>query len=153
MRIPGIHRAATPRALVLALAATALAIVTPAPAAEAGSSCIEPLCSTIENRSTLGVYIGRDWTCSGGTTGTARGESCVSTSNRRWLPQGSTTPAWQDWDSFRVDAGYCYRVHFILPYDSWTQNDNRSGMTTPVWVKVEDHAIARIQAQQYGSCP
>ncbi|GAB2992006.1 hypothetical protein GCM10027184_52640 [Saccharothrix stipae] len=116
-----------------------------------GSSCTEPFCSKTDNESHLGVYVGRDWTCDG-TTGTARGESCVSTANRRWISPDQRTPSGQDWDAFRVDAGYCYKVRFSLPYDAWVHYYNRSN-TTAVWVKVENHAIAFVQAQRWGSCP
>ena len=113
--------------------------------------CVEPLCSATRNESSLGVYVGRDWQC-GGTTGTAGGENCAAAANRKWIYTGESTPAWNDWDTFRVDAGYCYKVHFILPYDSWDQYYNRSG-TSAVWVKVEDHGVAVVKAQRYGSCP
>lgn len=88
----------------------------------------------------------------GGTTGTRGGENCVASTPRQWIYYGQRSPSWEDWDSFRVDAGYCYKVTFTLPYDQWTEYINRSG-TTAVWVKVEDHGMAFVYAQRYGSCP
>lgn len=125
-----------------------------APAAQADSSCWEPLCSSIINHSTLGVYIAQDW-CWSGTTGSSRTEDpyCSSSSERKWLNPGAGTAMGEDWDTFRVDAGYCYKVQFNLPYDTWTQYYNQSGTSTHRWVKVEDHANAYIKAQKYGSCP
>lgn len=119
----------------------------------AGSSCWEPFCSKTDNESHLGVFVARDWLC-GGTTGSTGGESCVTSdpAKRRWIYTGQRTPSGQDWDSFRVDAGYCYKVRFSLPYDAWIHYYNRSGLGA-IWVKVEDHAIAFVQAQRYGSCP
>jgi hypothetical protein len=110
-------------------------------------------CSTTVNHSSLGVLAVRDWTCSSGTTGTAS-TGCVSLSHTKWISgNGGTTPSGEDWDAFRVDAGYCYKVWFRLPYKNWTMTYNRSGMTTPVYVKVENHGQAYVLDQRYGSCP
>jgi hypothetical protein len=116
-----------------------------------GSWCVEPFCSKTYNASDLGVYVGHDWLCDG-TTGTARDESCVASTPRRWIYHGERTPSGEDWDSLRVDAGWCYKVDLNTGYKWWTVVYDRSNLSA-VWVKVEDHAIATVQAQRYGSCP
>ena len=124
----------------------------PAPGAGIeGGSCIEPFCSKTWNYSSLGVYVGKDWQCSG-TTGTRGGENCVAANPRMWIYNGERSPWGQDWDAFRVDAGWCYKVTFTLPYDQWTEYINQSG-TGAVWVKVENHGMAFVYDQRYGSCP
>lgn len=109
------------------------------------------LCSTTTNNSHLGVLAVRNWTCEHGTTGTA--STGCNGGQTDWLDPGQRTPSGQDWDAFRVDAGYCYRVWFRVPGQNWTQYYNRAGQRTPVYVKVEDWGEARVTAQQYGSCP
>ena len=52
----------------------------------------------------------------------------------------------------RIDAGWCYRVQFIVPFDSWTVVFNRSGLSH-LYVKIEDWGTAVVQAQRFGSCP
>ncbi|MFC6083623.1 hypothetical protein [Sphaerisporangium aureirubrum] len=135
--------------LTAPVAQAGAALVTMSPAA--GGNC-SVLCSTTTNQSSLGVMAFRNWTCQDGTTGTAR-TGCVSTSQTMWLATNRTTPAGQDWDAFRVDAGYCYRVLLEVPGKAWTMTYNRSGMSTPVYVKVEDWGLATVKAQRYGSCP
>lgn len=107
-------------------------------------------CSQVENDTSSYVIIRPNWTC-GGTTGTTGGVGCTSGSDT-YLWAGQHTPTNQDWDTFRVDPGWCYKVKFYLPFESWTTKYNRSGQGE-IWVKVEDWATAVIQAQQYGSCP
>jgi hypothetical protein len=130
------------------------AVMLPAPAAQAGTSCtLGIFCSTTYNRSTLGVLAVRDWNCSTGTTGTAS-TGCVNlNAPTRWIDPGKDTPHAEDWDAFRVDAGYCYRVRLRMPQKSWTETYNRSGLSTPVYVKVENVGLAVVEAQRYGSCP
>jgi len=69
-----------------------------------------------------------------------------------WISPGGGTPWNQDWDAFRVDAGYCYRVDFSQPFYAWSTTYNRSN-NSAVWVKVEDDTVATVMAQRYGSCP
>jgi hypothetical protein len=134
----------------LAVAATTLLL--PASSASAGSSCSLLGCSTTSNQSGYSALAVRDWTCGSGTTGTAS-TGCVSLATTKWLNPGAWTPAGEDWDAFRVDAGWCYRVRLVLPYKQWNMTYNRSGMSTPVYVKVENDGIAYIQSQGYGYCP
>jgi hypothetical protein len=94
----------------------------------------------------------RDWTCSSGTTGTAS-TGCVHITPQDWLSPGGRTKSGEDWDAFQVDAGYCYKVELHVPGKTWTVNNNRSGQTTPVYVKVENWGTATVKGQKYGSCP
>jgi hypothetical protein len=138
----------------LGLVVAASAGVMPAPAAHAGTNCSGGglLCSYVDNGSNLGVLAVRNWTCTTGTTGTAS-TGCVSLTDTKWLyPEQHTDPK-QDWDSFRVDAGYCYEVWFRVPGKNWTMTYDRSGSTTPVYVKVEDFGEAHVTDQKAGSCP
>ena len=107
-------------------------------------------CSQIHNDSSLGVTIKPNWTCSG-TTGSSGGVGCTS-GTPRYLLAGQHTDQNEDWDTFRVDPGWCYKVTFYLPFKSWTVKYNRSGQGE-LWVKVEDWATAVIEAQRAGSCP
>jgi hypothetical protein len=141
------------RGIAAAIGLVAVAVfLVPAPTADASPSCGLLGCSTTANQSRTAVLAVRDWTCSYGTTGYAS-PGCVSLSNTRWLSSGQWTPAGQDWDAFRVDAGWCYKVELFLPYKDWTMYYDRSGMSTPIYVKVEDHGIAFVHDQKYGSCP
>jgi hypothetical protein len=108
-------------------------------------------CSQIHNDSSTYIIIRPNWTCSSGTTGSTAGIGCTSGTST-YLYAGQHTPTDQDWDTFRVDPGWCYKVKFYLPFKSWTVKYNRTGLGE-IWVKVEDWATAVIQAQQYGSCP
>lgn len=132
-------------------ASAASAAKAAAPVVALGGSCT-PLvgCSQIHNDSHTFVIIRPTWTCGGGT-GSTGGPECTSGSSQ-YLYSGGRTPTNQDWDTFRVDPGWCYKVKFYLPYRSWTVKYNRVGLGEQ-WVKVEDWATAVIQAQQPGSCP
>jgi hypothetical protein len=123
-----------------------------APAAVTDDSCTPLLgCSQIQNPSPYYVAIRPNWTTCGGGTGASGPISCTS-GTTTLLYSGNNTPTNQDWDTFRVDPGWCYRVKFYLPYRSWTERYNRVGLGE-TWVKVEDWATAVIEDQRYGSCP
>ena len=130
---------------------------TPAPVGpvpQGGSCSVLVFCSQTQNNSSLGVLTARDWLSCGGGTGATGGENCVTQdqNRRKWIYTGGYTPLFQDWDSFRVDAGYCYRVTFVQPHYQWNSTYNRSGLGA-VWVKVGDTSLAVVTAQRYGSCP
>ena len=147
-------------AIVLVAAAGGL-VLAPTTAGAAPNAAAVPLsvqgncspvvgCSQIHNDSQTYIIIRPNWTCSG-TTGSTGGIGCTSgTSTYLWA--GQHTPTDQDWDTFRVDPGWCYKVKFYLPFKSWRVWYNRSGLGE-IWVKVEDWATAVIEAQAYGSCP
>jgi hypothetical protein len=130
--------------------ATVAAPVT-GPVTQGGSCTVLVICSQTQNTSTLVVSTARNWVCGGGT-GATGGYGCVS---GPFLTIGSGTghtPYFEDWDSFRVDAGYCYRVTFVQPHYQWNSTYNRVGAGA-VWVKVGDTTTAVVTAQRYGSCP
>lgn len=123
-----------------------------APAAVTADSCTPLLgCSQIHNDSPYYVVIRPNWGSCPGGTGASGPISCTSGASKT-LYAGVHTPQNEDWDTFRVDAGWCYRVKFYLPYRSWTERYNRSGQGE-TWVKVENWATAVIEDQRYGSCP
>lgn len=138
----------------IGIIAVIAAVLMPASPAQAGTSCtLGIFCSTTYNRSSLGVFVVRNWNCSTGTTGTAS-TGCVNLGGgTRWIDPGKDTPHAEDWDAVRVDAGYCYRIRLQMPQKTWTMTYNRSGLNTPVYVKVENVGLAVVEAQKYGSCP
>lgn len=138
--------------VAVALALAAVVLLTPYPAAHGRLRCSLLGCSQTVNGSEYPVLVARDWTCSGGTTGTVATD-CASAHRTHWLAPGERTRRHQDWDAFRVDAGWCYRVRFVLPYKAWTTTYDRIGQPTPAYVKVEDHAVAYVLAQGRTSCP
>ncbi|MDH2424924.1 hypothetical protein [Sphaerisporangium sp. TRM90804] len=119
-----------------------------------GSSCSAVGCSATTNSSPGSVYVVRDWTCTDGTTGTLR-TGCVSLTHTKWIAaNGGRTPANEDWDAVRVDAGYCYRLKFDAPLQSdWRHTYSRVGQSTPGYIKVENAFRAIVEAQRYGACP
>ncbi|TKK89912.1 hypothetical protein FDA94_08540 [Herbidospora galbida] len=137
-------------AAVAGLAASA-AFLVPVSPAYAGGNC-SVVCGRVVNDSTTGITAFQHWTCSTGTTGTAS-TGCVASSPTMWLTTFASTPSGQDWDAFRVDAGWCYRVLLEVPGKAWTMTYNRSTSSTPVYVKVENWGLATIKAQKRGSCP
>lgn len=133
-------------------AAAGLAVLSPTQQAYAGASCSLAGCSTTWNYSNLGVYAVKNWTCSSGTTGTAS-TGCVSLSTTKWIYYGQRTPSGQDWDAFRVDAGYCYLVELHTPGKKWHMRYDRRAYSTPVYVKVEDWGTAYVRGQSTTTCP
>jgi hypothetical protein len=133
-------------------ASTASTAKAAAPVAVAADSCTPVLgCSQIHNDSHTFVIIRPNWSCGGGT-GSTGGPECTNGTSEYLFGGGGKTPSNQDWDTFRVDAGWCFRVKFYLPYRSWTVTYNRVGLGE-TWVKVENWATAVIQAQRAGACP
>ncbi|MFF4648896.1 hypothetical protein [Streptomyces sp. NPDC001380] len=138
------------KAAAVGLTTAAAGLLGPVQPAAAGSSCTI-VCSETVNQSSYSATAVRDWTCSSGSTGTAS-TGCVSLTYTKSLAPWTQTPAGQDWDAFRVDAGWCYKVQFTDLVHSWTTSYNRSGLSA-VYVKVSNDATAYIKAQKYGSCP
>ncbi|GAA0418876.1 hypothetical protein Acor_82020 [Acrocarpospora corrugata] len=133
----------------LAMSVAVPAGLAPAPAAAAAGECI--FCSTTVNQSAYGITAYKSWRVScGGTTGNS-GTDCVD-APALYVGPGGHTPWDQDWDSFRVDAGWCFRVRFSIPYKNWTERYDRRGQGS-TFVKVENHAYAFVEAQSTSSCP
>ncbi|MED7827255.1 hypothetical protein [Streptomyces chiangmaiensis] len=141
------------------IAASLATLLGPVSTAHAGPNCTLGFCSHTSNDSNLSVYIAKNWCWSTGTTGSATTSDpyCSSSSERMWISPGQDSPSGQDWDTFRVDAGWCYSVKFTeaewYGLHEWWVTYNRVGQSTPFWVKVENNAIASVRAQRYGSCP
>lgn len=145
-------------AVIVGAAATAAALLPAAPA-QAGSGCVLGECSTTFNQSSASVWVAKDWCWNEGTTGSSKTDDpyCSDSTERRWIAAYTgRTPSGQDWDTFRVDAGFCYQVHF-LEHEFWgseawdvTYNQVNKGH---LWVKVETNAIAFVRSQAYGRCP
>jgi hypothetical protein len=74
-----------------------------------------------------------------------------SKSPQSWLSPGSATPRWEDWDAFRIDAGWCYK--FIIwqgPIPTWHTWDRR-GLDS-AWYQIHDHQSADVYFQSTTSC-
>lgn len=122
-----------------------LAVSLPAGTASAGTSCTGG-CSETHNKSSLGVYAARDW---------CDGVGACSGSPTMWIPSGGTTPQKQDWDTFRVDAGYCYvgsiRTYVYPFWNTKNYTWDRRG-TSAMWVKVANNQTATVDRQSTTSC-
>ncbi|WP_327415136.1 hypothetical protein [Streptomyces sp. NBC_01233] len=136
-------------AAVLAVSA-GLALLSPSPA-YAGGACTLAGCSETYNYSGTYATALQNWTCGWGTTG-SWSTGCAGGATYG-LPNGYKTPDNQDWDVFRVDAGWCYRVVLEVPGKTWEVTYDRRGSSTPVYVKVENWGTAYIVGQSSSSCP
>ncbi|RCG33182.1 hypothetical protein DQ384_01720 [Sphaerisporangium album] len=114
-------------------------------------------CSETWNRSQTSVRIGRNW-CWGDNT--PKDDSlmwnCTSdgvSQEFKWIFAGENSPANQDWDTFRVDGGWCYAVSmFTFPGPS--QGDriyDRRGLSG-IWIKVANNQRAVVTHQSTSSC-
>lgn len=114
-----------------------------------GSSCWTGLCSQINNKSHTWVYLARDW-CGSDSYKYQDEPPCGWGSVTRYLYAGEITPQFEDWDSFRVDAGwrYYYTVYF-RGCPCWSSRSvDRRGSATPAWVRVRDNEVVVIERQQ-----
>jgi hypothetical protein len=133
----------------LGVAAAVAVLATPAAADPEAAAC----CSKTTNNSQYSVLTYRHWTCDWGSTGSSSdGCTDLDPEKSKWLAPGEYSPVLQDWDVLRVDAGWCYKVQFIVPGKVWTLYFNRSGLGHR-YVKIEDWGTAVVKAQRYGSCP
>ncbi|KUO09719.1 hypothetical protein [Streptomyces sp. DSM 15324] len=147
------------RSLVVVGALGAAAVLGAAPTAQAGTGCTLGLCSTTVNDSAYGVTAVFNWCRADDSTGdsTATEPRCssdgVSQKTMNLTARGGHTPYNQDWDAFRVDAGWCYKVKFVRTGQrDFTRTYDRRGKTA-LWVKVGDNADAHVQDQGTASCP
>lgn len=100
------------------------------------------LFSHIHNESPYALWIGRNW---------------ETKSPARWLNPGGSTAWNEDWDGFRVDAGWCYR--FVVetywppprPTDVTGYRIDRRGLGE-YWFQVHDNQTARIFTQTTSAC-
>ncbi|GAA3444160.1 hypothetical protein [Planomonospora venezuelensis] len=115
---------------------------------DAAGTSAAPL-SRIHNRTNIAITARKDWTCSTGTTGSSS-TGCVGGASRT-VAAYDKTPLTEDWDVVQVDAGWCYKIKFVIPFKEWTLTFNQVGQGNR-YVKVEDHADAYVTSQKAGSC-
>ncbi|MFE5325385.1 hypothetical protein ACFRCG_03035 [Embleya sp. NPDC056575] len=145
------------RSLAAAGVLSAAALVTVPPPAYAGGCT--GVCSETVNDSNSVVTVGRNY-CQTGITGsrTTTKPTCSSDGvKQQWkgIGPGEQSPDGQDWDTFRVDANWCYEVYFegYFPWNSsWTAYYKASS-GEPTYVKVGNDHTAYIKRQTYRSCP
>ncbi|WP_217624553.1 hypothetical protein [Streptomyces sp. TRM64462] len=138
------------KAVAVLAAGAGLAVLSPAPQAYAGGSCSWAGCSQTYNYSGVYATAFRNWTCDWGTTG-SWSTGCFSGSSYG-LSNGAHTPNGEDWDVFRVDAGWCYLVELHAPAKKWHVRYDRRGKSA-AYVKVEDWGAAYIRGQSTSTCP
>jgi hypothetical protein len=126
-----------------------LAVLSPAPQAYAGG-CTILGCSQTYNYSGIYATAFKSWTCDWGTTG-SWSTGCVG-GDPYGLSNGAHTPDGEDWDVFRVDAGWCYLVELHAPGKKWHVRYDRRG-TSAAYVKVENWGTAYIRGQSTTTCP
>jgi hypothetical protein len=118
-------------AMVTAVVATGV-VAAPAVPAHAGGRCTFG-CSETHNDSQYGVTAGRNW-------GNPPDPTMIV-----W--PGGQTPEKQDWDAFRVDAGWCYhvgwRVYGVYINDKVYDQRGKGDL----WVQVHNHETAIIYRQ------
>lgn len=146
----------TVQAALTAIVVVGIALFAAAPAS-AGAKCGTTGCSSTYNDSSTWVTAYFNW-CMGLGTGdyTTQEPTCSSDNVAQRtdvIYPGEHTVLNQDWDAFKVDAGWCYRVDFKLgPLTDFTHTyDQRGGPS--VYVKVGDPYDAHIKAQSSTSCP
>src|SRR5689334_16933186 len=129
---------------------------TPA-AADPGCAPIVHWCSTTVNDSAFFATALFNW-CTGGNTGdsTTIRPTCSSggAMQRTFFLSagGGHTPFNEDWDAFQVDAGWCYRVKFVITLGTdFTRICHRRG-TAALYVKGADNADAHTQTQSPTPC-
>jgi hypothetical protein len=128
-----------------------VSLVATAPSSSAGDHCVPPLCSRIVNDSPYWIVIARNW-C-GDEEYLVRNDPPCGAGQEVTLNAGDSTPVAvnEDWDTFRVDAGFCYIWtiwRLDLSSDSWYWD--LTGSDTHAWVRVHNDERATIQAQDCG---
>jgi hypothetical protein len=133
------------------LGATALAVL-PASAAHAGPNCSAAGCSTSFNDSPHEAWAYFNWCRDHDSSGASTDkEPTCGAQNTYLIGSGGHTPFGQDWDAIRVDAGWCYRVKFVVSFGrDFTRSYDRRGQSA-LWVKVSDNADAHILTQTNSS--
>jgi hypothetical protein len=119
-----------------------------------GESCGVLGCSSVVNDSAFGATAWFNW-CMGGGTGasTTTLPTCDHQKPFPLSPRGDHTPYDQDWDVLEVDAGWCFKVKFIVDFGTdFTRTYDRRGKSA-LYVKAADNADAHVQAQSSSSCP
>ena len=121
--------------------------------ASAGNSCFGG-CSKTYDVTRFSVLVARDWCSNSGYSGPCKPRKRYK---NKWLPPGtrahpSHTPLNEDWDAFRVDAGWCYRVSIATPWNRVAKVYNRVGKGA-LWVRVRNYQGAWVTNQNTtGNC-
>ncbi|MEV7203322.1 hypothetical protein [Streptomyces griseoluteus] len=147
------------RAAAVVTAMTVVGVMGSATTASAGASCGIGGCSSSVNDTALGATALKNWCRSGDSTGswTATQPTCssdgVAQTTYYLSPNGGHTPYKEDWDTLRIDAGYCYKVKFVIDLaPDFTKTYDRRG-TSAAYVKAADNADAHVVGQSSSSCP
>ncbi|MFE0631549.1 hypothetical protein ACFW3D_31915 [Streptomyces sp. NPDC058864] len=136
--------------MALLAATLGLVVLAPAPQASAGG-CTIVGCSQSWNYTSTYATAFKSWTCEWGTTG-SWSTGCVGGDPYGLSGYGTHTPDGQDWDVVRIDAGWCYKLHLLVPGKTWDVVYDRRG-TSAAYVKVENWGYAKITYQSSTSCP
>jgi hypothetical protein len=114
-----------------------------------GATCYTGLCGRIVNDTNLSAYVARDWK---GTSEILYQNSppyaASSSHPAKWLSGGGATGRFEDWDTFRVDAGWKYEwtVYYRWGGIGWGSSDRR-GSSTGAWIRVHDDQVVHITSQ------
>jgi hypothetical protein len=158
-------------AVVVGAAAVLAAVAGPMPAAHAdtagnrrtaayaakGKDCSWVGCSSTVNKTGYAVTAYFNWCRAGDSTAdwTKKEPTCTddgAKQKKRILAANDHTPWDQDWDAFRVDAGWCYIVDFDLPGPANRHERYDRRGKSAVWVKVGDEADAYVTRQTLKPC-
>lgn len=129
-------------------------LVLTAPPSSAGKGCVPPMCSGTFNNSNDWAIAGLDWCGSGEWVlqDAPPGSSC-GRDDWMWLDPGVMTTWYQDWDTFRIDAGckYYWEVQSVFPWkDTVYWEWDLRGWYTHGWFRVHDDELAIITWQDCG---
>lgn len=125
-----------------------------APAVNAAESCwyYDGCSRTVNKYQHRGVYTAKNW-CGDSERKYQDAQPCAGynvSQSYDWLGPGEQTNRSQDWDAFRVDKGWMYKVQI---YDSWYSTwgspyyiDARS-RSTHIWERVHGYEVAYVLAQ------
>ncbi|MEU3464471.1 hypothetical protein ABZ721_31535 [Streptomyces sp. NPDC006733] len=138
--------------VALSLALAGLLAVSPVSQADDGP-CSSPWCSETYNVSGDSVYVARSW-CGDQEWLAQDAPPCGAKDTDYWLQNGHGTNPNQDWDSFRVDVGWCYT--FQTTSFLWGEYPkevvDRRGKPTAEWVRVHDDETTVVISQGTTHC-
>ncbi|SFO04043.1 hypothetical protein SAMN04487980_104815 [Streptomyces sp. cf124] len=147
------------RSAVAVTAVAFVAVLGTGTTAHAGASCGVTGCSSSVNDTSVGATALKNWCRGGDSTGasTDKQPTCksddVPQKSMYLSPNGGHTPYREDWDTLRVDAGWCYKVRFIVDFgDDFNRTYDRRGLSA-AYVKAADNADAHVIGQSTSSCP
>ncbi|MFD4638109.1 RICIN domain-containing protein [Lentzea sp. NPDC058436] len=137
-------------AFTTALCLAGAGVLLASPAAQAF-----PRSETVNSTSDEHVLIAVDW-CGDDERKNQEAPPCGTGSTTRRLPPGNGTPALEDWDGVRVDAGSVMRYELLTvtvsvpPQYIRTQHEvDRRGVTSQ-WIRIHDNQTVTVQSVQRG---